>query len=357
MKIAPYRLFPGEASSCLTPVARLDHALATGKLPQRMDAQELGLNDEFTLQMAPENGAICDTYEPDRSDSGMKHQRFHHMTGIAVACSWGLAMGALATSPLGLVGGVAVGAAVGLVKAYQNMKMVHEHGTGKVLIENDGRRSESSFVWSPNEFKMNPQDWRGYLHAVGALGDSTQPHNVSRSTSSSTEIPEEKNPVHLDTKAEKQLAELSRQRRLVADAGLKSRYGHDLLSQIDSSTATVLLDKGVPVYIVNGQEVNDQPHYFESNSRSHNGKQIGRTRIDYVERNFQYGLSRISSDKDVAEAEDHIGIPSGIQAVYTHGDEISEYTEMKGSRSFDIESFTKKSVKWKAKGIFQKLTT
>ena len=121
----------------------------------------------------------------------------------------------------------------------------------------------------------------------------------------------------------------------MADFGNKSSYGHDVLDIVDATAARKLIAAGKPVYVVNGEDAVDVRHRYQTSAKSPDKKVKRAEKDDFVERKFEYGLTRIDSPDDLAAVQDGKGVPEGMVGVYKNSGKLSQmvYTKTQAGES------------------------
>lgn len=268
------RPFPGERS--LSATAAREAALVDGQVP-----------DEF--RPSPKMDALYSAF--GRGDV---------LEGATIGLAVGAAIGAVGRAGWAPTGGLAAAGAVGgaLLKAYMHT----QHNKGTVDVNGSPR----PFKVDPAIFERTPEEARIILTSKGQLGDTialAAPPTVNGSNAA------------VDAQRAALMA-LGQERRLVADLGHKSAYGHEVLDLVDARTARGLLASEVPVYVVNGSEPVDTTHSYLAKAESPDGKVKRNESAQVVERQFTYTLDRVEDPAGLGSAGPAKGLPASLAGVY-----------------------------------------
>lgn len=263
----------------LTEVARLDQQLAAG------NGDSVDLNTEAA--------------------AAGKKTAMRNFTYEALHCSvFGTLLG------LGLSNMSVQGAALGLgTSLYVAWNRSLRKESGKVKIELDGAGRTARYYGSTTAYEKTPQEVRAEMLADGRLGERIEAYSPKPGESPKVKVSPEL------AAHQKTLSGLAKNRRLVAAFGQKSRYGHETLNFVDSTTAAKLIEAKRPVYLVSG-ESKDTEHSYKvvaANERQTTMRQIHKS---YVEREFEYSLRPLTGPESLQELPPGEGLPEGFNGVY-----------------------------------------
>ncbi|MHB2021053.1 MAG: hypothetical protein ACYCW6_29295 [Candidatus Xenobia bacterium] len=299
MVIHAARAFPGD-SQPLSRLAQADAALAEGGTPGRFTSEQSDALKELSIAVPQRL-----TYHRDLATAA----RFYALPAAVGAGLSYAAVAATPLAPLAPVFAVAGGAVTALIR-HQSYTMRYS-GPAEVTIDGETRRDS----WKSNlsNFAQSPEEMRQRLLAEGKLGDDIPSANANVTGAPLSDAP-----------ANQVLQKLEGARRLVADLGTRSRYGHDVLNSVSALQASQMLAAGKSVFVVDGDSAVTTPHVYRTAARSLD-KHLGEAHsLAFTERSFHYGLTPLHAAADLAGVKNAAGLPSGIDGVYAHGDEVSQ---------------------------------
>ncbi|MBT9584443.1 hypothetical protein IV102_13960 [bacterium] len=226
---------------------------------------------------------------------------------------------------LPILAGTVVGAGVGALVGWDQGKDL----SGRVSVEADGRSHLQSWRGDPQLRNRSSDELTLMLTALGELGETIAPASVELSGR-----PDEQ--ALTDWKKHKdQLLQLAEDRRLVADLGGTSRYGHKALQMVDANAARELAARGRSVFVVNGDKTSDHPHHLRTTAYTGTRNEVVVDDYQYVERTFDYRLLPL---KDLEQADPQAsGLPEGLVGVYADGSSITQSVDRRceqGQRFF-----------------------
>lgn len=310
--------FPGESAEQMTPVARLDDTLAAGRLPEGLvprDRHDWFPSFPVTADMSTWKAQMEDRSGPAAAD---RKRYMHRMLGdTAIKAVIGAVVGGCILSASATVSPFLMAAGGAAAAALYGWRKWHRHEQGTVSVDNDGVQRKTKFHFNPKHYDQTPQELRTVLLSQDVLGDRI--HAAARPAVSDVD-PARLAALkpHLGT-----LQELDADRRLVAALGNRSAYGHDVLDLVDADTARKLMAAGKPVFVVNGEGVQDVPHRLSVDARSPDRQRINIEAHDYTERQFNYSLTPLKGPEDFPDIAPADGLPQGMTGVYRHAGQVS----------------------------------
>ncbi|HEY3997601.1 MAG TPA: hypothetical protein VGO93_01970 [Candidatus Xenobia bacterium] len=305
------RPFPGEKAEDLTSAARVDAALIGGHVPSEDDSWQVPGVQSHPAQMASEWMRKSDK-NWYRFGLGAKIVGSAGLTAALATVFLGTtaATAGIAALPLALIGG-AVGAGFGFLS-------FRRHGKGSIEIDNDGDVRKTRFHIHPDNQASTPAELRSILLANGSIGDSIDLAPTGK-------MPKAKAALEPQVDAQrKKLMDLDHDRRLMADFGGKSRYGHEALQVVDAATARQLMAAGKPIYVVDAEQPTETRHHYNVTAHTPDKKVTRVVADEYSERKMGYGLTRIDKPEQLGEVSQGAGLPEGMVGVYKNGTQVSQ---------------------------------
>ena len=221
----------------------------------------------------------------------------------------------LNTVPYSLFGGViggttgVLGAAVGVgVGAYIAYNKTIRRENGKVTINHNGEKRVTDYKESTKNYVKTASEVRAEMMSRGTLGEMIEPPPELR------DLPIIKPNPKLDAHNE-DLKALAEAKKLLADFGKKSRYGHPVLHSVDAKSARALLGAGEDVYVVSGKS-KDQVHNLSVTAHNEHKSVMRVKEYGYVERAYDYELTNLSKDGAFANLPEGDGLPEAFFGVY-----------------------------------------
>jgi hypothetical protein len=212
--------------------------------------------------------------------------------------------------------GAAVGAGVGLA-IYWDAN--HRDDSGIVYVERDGQREQREWIGQPENFVKTPAEMRTVLHATGVLGDRVIPKAQTTALGQAqSQILEEVDSHKLI------LQKLSKERRLLANLGAKTRYGKDALQLITAAAARELMSRGKSVVLLSLGEIKDTDHNLTTSTYSQAFSKKLVEAYQYTERTFDYELRTLKEPKDLLEVPEGQGLPDTTDGIPTEGSSFTQ---------------------------------
>jgi len=210
--------------------------------------------------------------------------------------------------PAGAAIGAAAGVAVGAHKAWSENT---QERRGTVQVEMNGQRSQREYFLEPDFYQRTPEEIHFKLTAQGDIGERIEPaHNPPNPGPANPETLKRLEPHRT------QLTELGNERRLLADFGESSRYGKPVLQMVDVNRAKNMLASDQDVFVLNGEEAVDTHQSYRATSRSARGGNYSVENTSYVQREFDYTLTKLDDPEDLDSVKPAEGLPEGIYGVY-----------------------------------------
>ena len=158
---------------------------------------------------------------------------------------------------LGPVAAPIAGAAAG---AYMAWDKIAANDKGTVEIDIDGQKFKETYYLDPQSYEKPPE----LQKLIKERFDAIDPVNIDTDKIEGIDRGKlgELKP-YADT-----LISLSKERRLVASLGEKSRQGKEALHIIDSNMAKNLIASGKSVFIVNGEKITETPHKYTATAKN-----------------------------------------------------------------------------------------
>lgn len=237
--------------------------------------------------------------------------------------------------------GAAAGLGLGLYVAYNKTLRAN---SGKVNITLDGETRTTRYYGRPDNYKLSPQERRLELLAKGRLGE--QISSVSPEPGKLPDVP-----ITAEVKALKpQLKALSKEGKLVADFGGKSRYGQPVLSQIDAQVAAKLMSAEQSVYALAGT-TEDTEHSLKVNAANQRST-VRKAQVNtYVERKFDYQTTELNPQNITALPEGE-GLPEGMFGVYKDQNSCSISIAKDDQRGYGKVSSNRNTTSFHSRRVF-----
>jgi hypothetical protein len=279
MNIHSTQTRPGFHARDLTRVAKLDRELAQGVV------------DTVDLQ-------------GDLSRRNRKNVQqdfvFQSLSLGALGGAAGYVLGDL--SPIGAAFGVGFG-------AYLAFNRTLRPNSGEVEIELDGQVRKTRYYSNPDSYLKTAQEVRAEMLVNGTLGEQIPAPKIQ--AGDIPELPASAEVMQMRT----ELKELAAQRKLVADLGQLSRYGHPVLQQIDARVAAKFLTAKKAVFAVAG-ESKDIKHSLRV-SAANNRSTVRKSQLEtYIERQYDYRLTELQAGAANQKLPLGSGLPEGLFGVY-----------------------------------------
>ncbi|MBI3929531.1 MAG: hypothetical protein HY319_28575 [Armatimonadetes bacterium] len=265
---------------------QIDDELAAGRFPQGLDTLS---NADMVREMEREVNLI---------------------PGAISSAFIGGALGLLCLGPVG------IGAAV--LAGVVHTRSKYRAYTGSVTVERDGQSSERQFWLYPHLYQRTPEEARHLLLQKGVLGDRLAPVAFPALPPPDPQLLERLKPFS------GKLIELSKDRRLVADLGARSRYGEPALSLVDGAVARRLLAADRKLYVIDGGSPESVYHTYHAAGASSSGSSTLDDHYDYNELRFGYSLHPLGCPEDLGNVPAGQGLPAPLLGVYRDGHPVSQ---------------------------------
>lgn len=219
----------------------------------------------------------------------------------------------LALSNLSPWGAVA-GAMVGVYVAWSQTARTRQ---GTVELEVDGVKSKTRWYLKPDHFEAPNEVRQLKALADGYAGDRIHAHTGQAASPDPTKLAAWK-------RHRPELARLGQARRLVADFGQKSHYGYRALNLVDAPLAEQMLAAGQKVYLVNGEEPQDQLHHYRVESRNAVHSVLRLEDRQVIERTFNYQLVPLKDPHQLSGVAGAHGLPDDMVGVYAELESLTQ---------------------------------
>ncbi|MHB2016000.1 MAG: hypothetical protein ACYCW6_03530 [Candidatus Xenobia bacterium] len=275
----------------------IDRELEDGHFPDGLQALS---NDEVV-------GETARCFTRQVTAGGLAGALLGGSTGAYLTCG---AAGAMVCGLAGML--------LGLVRTCWSL-----HGVVETQLDNQRRRR--SFYIHPHLYQRSPQEVRSVLYARDELGEHIRPHSMQNSLDVS--VPRDR---MLTASQRHELVALASARRLVADFGETSRYGHPVATVVDSVLAGRLLTAGaatpVRLYLVTTMDSWEAPHHLIVRGRSHRGSIRLGDCYAWTETRCSYHLARLERPADLDSIPAGGGVPPKLVGLYRDQEQYSETT-------------------------------
>jgi hypothetical protein len=302
----PARPFAGERPEQMTRLAAMDQDLADGQLPQEfLDVRRDGLMQSVRNNPA-ETKMILALIQQDRGTAQATDRKFYHefqwwSAFGRTGCGAGLGAALTGGNPVG----IAIGAALGLLWSLQQVRATNR---ADVRITHDGETRTTAFYNRPANYSRTPQEIRTTFISEGLLGDRIDPAQAPKPTTAPDPAKWEEVEPQLGA-----LSQLDADRRLVADLGQRSAYGHDVVNLVDMQTAAELLATGqAAVFVVTPTGQGDVVHSLSAVGATASGNKGCNVHYQYIDRQFEYTLTHIRAGQSLDDLSAATGIPDGL---------------------------------------------